>query len=51
MIPAELRDTRWLKDEWKSEIRHRPIGEIEPPELHLTPGVEPIYPENCVRTH
>lgn len=30
---ATLKRDRWLKDEWKSEIGHRPIGEIEPPEL------------------
>ena len=30
---ATLKRDRWLKGEWKSEIGHRPIGEIEPPEL------------------
>lgn len=30
---ATLKRDRWLKDEWKSEIGKRPIGEIEPPEL------------------
>jgi hypothetical protein len=30
---ATLKRDRWLKGEWISEIGHRPIGEIEPPEL------------------
>jgi integrase len=30
---ATLKRDRWLMAEWKSEIGHRPIGEIEPPEL------------------
>ncbi len=30
---ATLKRNRWLKGECKSEIGHRPIGEIEPPEL------------------
>ena len=30
---ATLERDRWLIGEWKSEIGHRPIGEIEPPEL------------------
>lgn len=30
---ATLERDRWLKRELKSEIGHRPIGEIEPPEL------------------
>jgi hypothetical protein len=30
---ATLKRDRWLKDEWKTEIGARPIGEIEPPEL------------------
>jgi hypothetical protein len=30
---ATLKRDRWLKGEWKFEIGHRPIGEIEPPEL------------------
>jgi integrase len=30
---ATLKRDRWLKRELKSEIGHRPIGEIEPPEL------------------
>jgi integrase len=30
---ATLKRDRWLKGEWKSEIGHRPIGEIGPPEL------------------
>ncbi|HLH95460.1 MAG TPA: integrase arm-type DNA-binding domain-containing protein [Xanthobacteraceae bacterium] len=30
---ATLERDRWLMGEWKSEIGHRPIGEIEPPEL------------------
>ena len=31
---ATLKRDRWLMGEWKSEIGRRPIGEIEPPELH-----------------
>lgn len=30
---ATLKRDRWLMGEWKSAIGHRPIGEIEPPEL------------------
>jgi hypothetical protein len=30
---ATLKRDRWLKGEWESEIGHRPIGDIEPPEL------------------
>lgn len=30
---ATLERDRWLISVWKSEIGHRPIGEIEPPEL------------------
>ncbi len=30
---ATLKRDRWLMGEWKSEIEHRPIGKIEPPEL------------------
>ena len=30
---ATLKRDRWLMGEWKSEIGHRPIGGVEPPEL------------------
>ncbi len=40
---ATLKRDRWLVGEWKSEIGHCPIGEIEPPEL--LPALKPnCYP-------